>query len=137
MSNFKLGQRSLSRLKGVDDRLVAVVKRAIALSEVDFTVLEGLRTVERQKELFAKKFTKTLKSKHIIGHAVDLAVFEMVNGQRNVDWSNLTNFRKIRDAMFAAADELGVKIRWGGDWNRNGKSEDEKFYDGPHFELDY
>ena len=69
---FVLGSKSLARLNGVHPDLVKVVKAAIKLSEVDFTVLEGLRTLTRQKQLFAAGATKTLNSRHLTGHAVDL-----------------------------------------------------------------
>jgi len=73
--SFQLSQRSLDRLKGVDPKLVEVVKRAIEITEVDFGVTEGLRTLERQKELVAKGASHTLKSKHIGGKAVDLVAY--------------------------------------------------------------
>ena len=139
MSKFVLSDRSRSRLTGVHPRLVAVVERAIQLTNTDFTVLEGLRTTERQRELFNAKppATKTMKSKHLkqadgFGHAVDLAPVP-VRGQ--IPWEDKPKFWAIRNAMFAAAHELGVGLRWGGDWNSNGRSDDETFYDGPHFEI--
>lgn len=119
---FKLGQRSKDRLKGVDERLVKVVERAIELTEVDFTVLEGLRTPERQKQLVAEGFSQTLKSKHLTGHAVDLGAF--VNG--TVSWDK-AHYHTIAKAMKKAADELNIKVRWGGDF--------KTFFDGPHWEL--
>jgi peptidoglycan L-alanyl-D-glutamate endopeptidase CwlK len=73
-----LGQRSLSRLEGVHPDLVRVVKRAAAISDLDFTVLEGLRTLERQRKLRAEGASKTLNSRHLTGHAVDLA--PLING---------------------------------------------------------
>ena len=91
-------------------------------------MIEGKRTAARQKELFAKGATKTMNSRHLTGHAVDLLLLP-------VDWNNRKPFEQVSQAMFAAAKELNIPIRWGGDWNENGKSTDEKFYDGPHFEL--
>ena len=119
---FKLGQRSKDRLKGVDERLVKVVERAIELTEIDFTVLEGLRTPERQKQLVADGFSQTLKSKHLTGHAVDLGA--LVNG--TISW-NKQHYHTIAKAMKKSAEELNVNIRWGGDF--------KSFFDGPHFEL--
>lgn len=119
---FVLGSRSIQRLEGVHPDLVKVVKRAIQLSSVDFTVLEGLRTKERQKVLFAQGATKTMNSRHLTGHAVDLGAW--VDGQ--VDWS-WPLYKKISDAMKAAAAELKVPLTWGGDW--------KTFKDGPHHEL--
>lgn len=135
---FKLGQRSLARLQGVNVNLVNVVKRAIEISEVDFTVIEGRRTLERQKELYAqgrttagKIVTDTMNSKHLHGLAVDIAPW--VNGK--IDWNDLSLFDKMSNAMFQAAKELGVNIRWGADWNRNGVKREKGEHDSPHFEL--
>jgi peptidoglycan L-alanyl-D-glutamate endopeptidase CwlK len=119
---FNLGQRSRDRLKGVDDRLVKVVERAIELTEIDFTVLEGLRTPERQKQLVSEGFSQTLKSKHLTGHAVDLGA--LVNGK--ITWEK-EPYYKIADAMKKAAQELNIKVRWGGDF--------KSFFDAPHWEL--
>lgn len=133
---FKLGNTSLARLKGVDETLVNVVKRAIEISEIDFSVLEGLRTLTRQRELYAqgrttpgKIVTWTLKSKHIMGKAVDLVPYPL-------DWNDLGKFDKIKKAMFQAAEEQGVNLRWGADWNSNGKPREKGEFDSPHFEID-
>jgi peptidoglycan L-alanyl-D-glutamate endopeptidase CwlK len=117
-----LGQRSLSRLEGVHPDLVRVVKKAAVLSNLDFTVLEGLRTVERQKQLVAQGASKTMNSRHITGHAVDLA--PMIGGKIRWDWPLYHKLAKIVKA--AAADEK-VPLVWGGDWRA--------FKDGPHWEL--
>ncbi|MEE6081014.1 M15 family metallopeptidase, partial [Avibacterium paragallinarum] len=93
--------------------------------------IEGVRTKARQAQLFKQGATKTMNSRHLTGHAVDLA--PLVEGK--IPWSERGKFKEIAKAMFRAAKELNVTIRWGGDWNGNGKSEDERFYDGPHFEL--
>lgn len=119
---FKLSQRSLDRMKGVDERLVNVVKRAIEISEVDFIVTEGLRTKERQAELMKAGATRTMNSKHIVGKAVDLAA--VVDGQVRWDWPL---YSKLATAMKRAAEILNIKIEWGGDW--------VTFKDGPHFQL--
>ena len=124
---YALGKRSLERLAGVHPDLVRVVKRAIELTDHDFSVIEGLRTVETQRAYVAKGASKTMNSRHITGHAVDLYPVG-----RPTPWDKCPVVAK---AMLAAAVELGVAIRWGGDWNMNGDSRDEKFYDGPHFEL--
>jgi peptidoglycan L-alanyl-D-glutamate endopeptidase CwlK len=120
---FKLGKRSIERLQGVHPDLVRVVERAIDLTPVDFTVLEGLRSPERQKILVASGASQTLNSRHITGHAVDLGAW--VDNQ--VDWS-WPLYHQIANAMKAAANELGISIVCGADW--------KKFPDGPHFELD-
>lgn len=117
-----LGSRSLSRLEGVHPDLVRVVKKAAAMSSLDFTVLEGLRTVERQTQLVKQGASKTMNSRHITGHAVDLA--PMIAGKISWDWPLYHRLAKIVKA--AAADE-NVPITWGGDWRT--------FKDGPHWEL--
>jgi len=120
---YKLGPRSQSRLKGVHLDLVKVVERAIEITTVDFTVLEGLRDPARQKTLMESGASQTLNSRHITGHAVDLGAW--VDGEVRWDWPL---YHKIAAAMKEAAAELGVAIVWGGDWSR--------FKDGPHYELD-
>lgn len=119
---FKLGARSLTRLKGVHPDLVKVVTRAIEISTLDFTVLEGLRSLERQQALVEAGASQTLKSRHLTGHAVDLGAW--VDGQ--VDWS-WPLYARIAGAMKMAAKEVNVPIEWGGDWIT--------FKDGPHFQL--
>jgi peptidoglycan LD-endopeptidase CwlK len=118
---YKLGIRSLQNLSGVHPDLVAVVKRAIQITEVDFTVIEGIRSRERQKQLVAKGASKTMNSRHITGHAVDMVPWP-------IDWDDLERFEIMADAMKQAAEELDIPIVWGGDW--------KTFYDAPHFELD-
>lgn len=147
---FKLSQRSLDNLEGVDDRLVVVVHRAIAITEVDFGVIEGLRTLERQYELVKKGASKTMRSKHLEGKAVDLMAYI---GPR-ASWE-LNLYDEIADAMKLAAREVDLPLRWGGAWNINnlclwtGSAEQAMqhyidtrrqegrtpFIDGPHFEI--
>lgn len=117
-----LGQRSLSRLEGVHPDLVRVVKRAAAMSSLDFTVLEGLRTLDKQKQLMAIGATKTMNSRHLTGHAVDLA--PMVGGTVRWDWPL---FHQLAPVVKAAAKAENVPLQWGGDWRT--------FKDGPHWEL--
>lgn len=119
---FRLSARSLARLNGVHPDLVNVVKRAIELTDVDFTVLEGLRTADRQAELKKAGASQTLKSRHLTGHAVDLGAY--VAGEVRWDWPL---YHRIAAAMKRAAKELGVPLEWGGDWR--------SFKDGPHFQL--
>jgi len=146
---FKLSQRSIDRLNGVHPELVEVVKRAIELTDVDFGVIQGLRTLEEQKELVAKGASKTMKSKHLTGDAVDLAAYV---GSR-LSWE-ITLYDNIADAMKQAAEEKGVSLRWGAAWQINnivkhsGTMQDatneyvdlrrsqgrRPFIDAPHFE---
>ncbi len=147
---FRLSKRSLSRLEGVDERLVLVTKRAIELTKIDFGVTEGLRTVKRQQELVNKGASKTMNSRHIDGRAVDCVAYI---GSR-VSWE-LNLYDDIADAFKAAAIELDVHVRWGGSWTTpdlrawDGTMEEamnayidlrrsqgrRPFIDGPHFEL--
>lgn len=122
MTMFKLGNRSRERLEGVHPDLVAVVERAISLSEVDFTVLEGLRSTERQKELVAKGASQTMRSRHLTGHAVDLGAW--VNDGVVWDWKL---YHMINEAMQEAGYQLDIHVEWGGNW--------KSFKDGPHFQL--
>lgn len=133
-----LDQRSENFLKQVHPDLAAVVRRAFDLSTVKFIVTEGLRSFERQKELYAQGRTKpgkivtaTLHSKHMTGDAVDLAPLNLAG---SVVWDE-TPMKTVGMAMFAAAAELDVKLRWGYDWNQNGVLQERGEYDGPHFEL--
>lgn len=147
---FKLSQKSLDELKGVDPRLVAVVKRAIQITKVDFGVTEGLRSLATQKKFVAQGKSKTMNSKHLTGNAVDLVAY--VDGK--VSWE-LNLYDNIADAMKQAATELKLPLRWGAAWNVpditkwNGTMESammhyvdtrrkegkRPFIDGPHFEM--
>ena len=123
---YTLGVRSKARLKGVHPDLVKVVERAINITTVDFTVLEGVRDPVRQKKLVEAGSSQTMNSRHIPGadgfaKAVDLGAW--VDDQ--VDWS-WPLYAQIAAAMKEAAKQVGVDITWGGDW---------KMRDGPHFEL--
>ena len=109
---FKLSQRSLERLEGVKPQLVAIVKKAITYTEVDFGVTCGLRTRQEQEALVAKGASQTLESKHLTGDAVDLAAYI---GPR-LTWE-LAVYDNIADAIKQAAIEQKVTIRWGACWN--------------------
>lgn len=140
MANRYFGERSLKALEGVHPKLVQVVRRALELSEVDFTVIEGLRTEARQKALYAQGRTKpgkivtwTMNSKHRRqadgwGHAVDLA--HIVGG--DVIWSDCNTIAK---AMVAASKELSIPIKCGNDWDRDGNIGEKGESDSPHHEL--
>jgi len=119
---FKLSQRSLDKLVGVHPDLVKVVHRAIEITAVDFAVICGMRTVAEQKILVELGKSTTMKSRHLTGHAVDLAAF--VDGK--INWTSAPYY-KINSAMNIAAFENGVKIDWGGSW--------ETFHDFGHWQL--
>ena len=147
---FKLSQRSIDRLDGVRPELKAVVLRAIEITKVDFGVSEGLRSEETQRKYVAAGKSKTMKSKHLVGEAVDLVAY--VDG--NVSWE-LNLYDDIADAMAQAAREVGMLMRWGAAWNvadicewadtmedamnhyiDTRRSENRRpFIDGPHFEM--
>ena len=127
VENFMLDSRSERNLQGVHPALVTVVRRAHEIVEdrddgLGFVVTEGLRTHDRQVELVRVGASQTLASKHLTGHAVDLAA--TVESSVRWDWPL---YKALADAMKAAAKEAGVQITWGGDW--------KGFPDGPHFEL--
>lgn len=119
---FKLGPRSLLNLRGVHPDLVRVVKRAISISPLDFTVIEGRRSIARQKELVAKGASKTMRSRHIHGFAVDIAPY--IGGRVRWDWPL---YDQLAEVIKTAAKLEHVKLEWGGDW--------VSFKDGPHWQL--
>ena len=128
-----LDARSLTRLEGVHPDLIGVVKRAAEITDTPFIITEGLRTIERQKKLVAAGASQTLRSRHLTGHAVDVAAF--VDMDESDDYTKGDNIRwdwplygRIAAIMKSAAFHLNVPIVWGGDW--------VTFKDGPHFELD-
>lgn len=120
---YRLSTRSRTRLQGVHPALVAVVEAAILITPVDFLVTEGLRSPERQAALVRAGASRTLNSRHLTGHAVDVAA--LVEGQVRWDWPL---YGRIAKAFGAAAERLGTPLVWGGDW--------PSLRDGPHFELD-
>ena len=122
-----LSEKSKTKLLGAHPDLRKVIERAATLSPIDFTILEVVRTVARQKELVAKGASQTMKSRHIpsadgFSHAVDIAPLD--GGQ--VSWAWPMYF-KLAPIIKQAAQELGVPIEWGGDW--------KTFKDGPHWQL--
>ena len=123
-TQFFFGARSKQNLKGVHPDLVHVAIRALVISKIDFVVTEGRRSMARQNELFQSGATTTMNSRHLTGHAIDIAPY--VGGQIRWDWPL---FYQLADAMKQAAVELGVGIEWGGDW--------KTFKDGPHFQLSW
>ena len=147
---FELSARSLGKLENVKPELVAVVKRAITLTEVDFGVICGMRTIEEQEALVAKGASQTMKSKHLDGMAVDLMAY--IGGRGS--WE-LNVYDEIADAMKQAAIQEDVGIRWGAAWTVSDirawdgtmeeamnsyidtrRAENRRpFIDAPHFEI--
>ena len=120
------GRKSLIRLKGVDTKLVNVLNQAI--KHFDFTVIEGKRSLETQKEYVAKGASKTLESKHIDGKAVDIAPYP-------VDYDDTERFVYLGGFILGVASQLGIKLRWGLDWDMDTYTKDTKFRDIGHFEI--
>jgi len=119
---YSFGSRSLRRLEGIHPDLRKVMDRAIATTDIDFTVLEGMRTMSRQRKLVASGASRTLRSRHLTGHAVDIA--PLVDGKVSWDWPI---YHRLAPTIKKAAQDVGVKIEWGGDWR--------SFKDGPHWQL--
>ena len=122
-SRFSWSDRSIKRMGKVHRDLVLVMEEAIRITPVDLTVLEGRRSIERQKKLVASGASQTMNSRHITGHAVDVAP---INEDGAVAW-DWPLYHQIAPAIKEAALVVGVPIHWGGDW--------ETFRDGPHWEL--
>lgn len=148
--SFRLSQRSIERLEGVNEELVRVVMRAIAITKVDFGVVEGVRSEEKQRELVAAGASQTMESKHLTGRAVDLMAY--ISGRGS--WE-LSLYDDIAHAMRQAAVEQNIGIRWGAAWvipdiriwtgpmesamnyyiDSRRRQNKRPFIDAPHFEL--
>lgn len=122
----KFGKRSKKRLKGVDSRLVNVMNEVIKM--MDITIIEGVRSQERQLELLESGATKVKHSKHMDGKAVDVAPYP-------IDWGDRDRFHYMGGMIMGVSQQMGIKIRFGGDWNMNGIISDNYFDDLVHFEL--
>jgi len=124
-----LDPRSEKSLKGVHPDLVRIVRECAVSCPVIFTVTEGVRTFERQKALVAAKASKTMNSRHLTGHAIDLAAMIDFDGEgdHEIRW-DWPLYKRLADEMKKAAKLLALPIEWGGDWKGG-------FKDGPHFQL--
>lgn len=155
MSGYRLGSRSRQELRGVHPGLVRVVERAICLTTQDFSVHDGIRTEEDQRDLVRRGASKTMNSRHLrqpdgYGHAVDLVPY--VGGRLRWEWPLIY---PIAVAMRTAAVEEGISLRWGGVWDRPfldlepgttygmrvaveqyaARHPGPDFLDGPHYEI--
>lgn len=128
MSNVKLSKSSKQKLATIKPELRKVCEKCFETLPFDVTVLEGIRTLERQKELFAAKKSKTMNSKHLTGDAVDLAPYP-------IDWNNKDRFHQLARHMIKAGKDVGVFVVWGGTWTGDADDKAANFYDGPHFQL--
>ena len=128
---YRFGRVSKLKLSTCDERLQAVCEKALSYGVMDLTIIEGYRSQERQLELYHEGRTKIKKGWHNSkpSRAVDIAPYP-------VDWNNTYKFYIMAGLMFAAASELGVKLRYGGDWDGDFTNTDQTFHDLPHFELD-
>jgi len=128
----RFGKRSKQRLKGVDSRLVNVLNEVVKY--FDITVIEGLRSQERQNELVAQGKSKTKFGKHVQGKAVDIAPYP-------IDWNARDDFHYLGGFVLGVASKMGINVRWGGDWSDSSLSKnarttkDNKFDDLVHFEI--
>ena len=128
----RFGKRSKERLRGVDARLVNVLNEVVKY--FDITVIEGLRSQKRQDELVAEGKSKTKFGKHVLGKAVDIAPYP-------IDWQARDDFHLLGGFVLGVASQMGVNVRWGGDWSASslykGKitTKDNSFDDLVHFEL--
>ena len=122
----KFGKRSKERLRGVDARLVSVLNELVKI--MDVTIIEGLRSEQRQEKLLKEGSTKTKFSKHITGKAVDLAPYP-------IDWKDRDRFHYMGGMIRGIAKQLNVPVRWGGDWDGDGETKDNKFDDLVHVEI--
>lgn len=120
---FRFSKRSLTNLEGVHHDLVEVAHLALSMSPIDFVVIDGLRTIEEQRILVAKGKSKTMDSRHLTGHAIDVAAW--MNG--TISW-DFGLYEKITDAFDMAAGRLKTPIVCGIDW--------PSFVDAGHIELD-
>lgn len=132
MSNFYFGSTSRKRLETCHPDIQKLMALALDKTEEDFTILQGVRGEQEQNKLYEEGRTKVKfpNSKHNItpSMAIDIAPYP-------IDWNNADRFHKLAKVVFEAAEELGLNIRWGGDWDKDGDTTDQTFNDLPHFEL--
>lgn len=120
--NYKLSTKSIERLKGLHPVLSSIVMLAIKISDVDFSVIDGVRSKEKQAQYVKDGLSKTLDSYHLTGHAVDL--YPWVDGKTSHDHFH---YAQLNEAMQKAAKQLGYEVEWGGNW--------KSFVDKPHFQI--
>jgi len=137
--SYSFSRRSLRNLDGVHPDLVAVAHEALRISDKDFMVIDGLRTIHEQRLLFKKGKSQTLKSRHLTGHAIDIVPYP-------VSW-DFDDFYPLGNTFIQACKNVNVPLRWGGNWQVHDLREWQdsaeglvqsykgSFYDLPHFEL--
>lgn len=120
-TEFRFSKRSLDVLNTVDQRLYDLANRALLYSEIDFGVISGLRTKQEQEHLMAIGASKTMNSKHLTGHAIDIMAW--IDGRPC--WE-VGPYRLIHPAFEVAAHEIELPIKWGGEWG----------WDFGHYEIE-
>lgn len=139
MPKYSFGARSKAHYDTLDERLQRVLSRALGYGCMDFSIIDGVRTIEDQRRYVAEGKSRTMNSRHLpndkgVSEAVDVLPYpHAVNG---VDvWQDSQRFAVLAGLIMSAACEEGVKIRWGGDWDGDGNNKDARLHDMPHFEL--
>ncbi len=130
--NFKFGKTSEEKLSTVNSQLASVARKALELTPIDFGITEGRRSIEKQQQLVAEGASKTMKSKHLTGHAIDIVCY----ADDKITW-DLEYYQIVANAFALACEELHLNVRWGGSWKVNDFTLDpeNKFIDAVHFEL--
>jgi peptidoglycan LD-endopeptidase CwlK len=123
--------RDRRALIGVQPEIIQVLE--LARPRAVFIVVQGVRTIEQQRQLVAAGRSRSMRSRHLTGHAVDLAPWQNLDADRavdpdEIDWDDFAGFRALSRVILTAARELGVELVWGGNW--------PTLRDGPHYELD-
>lgn len=140
MTKYTFGAESAKRLATCDQKLQKIAQRALSYGVMDFSILEGIRSLEKQQEEFRAGrsqidgVTKLSMHQHNPSRAFDLLPFPAVVNGVNV-WDDKQRFAVLAGLICAAAAEEGISIRWGGDWDGDGNNADSKLHDMPHFEL--
>ena len=119
-------RKSLDRLNTTDDRLITLFTEVV--KHFDCTILEGVRSKERQKQLVAEGKSKTINSKHLTGKAVDVAPYPIA-------WNDRERFTYFAGFVMGIAAKMSIILRWGGDWDKDNQVKDNSFDDLPHFEI--
>lgn len=145
---YSYGKGSIRRMEGLVTELRSVLELAIKLTDQDYSVVCGLRTIDEQRKIVASGFSKSLDSRHLTGHAVDLVPYvpgvnpwPVKGDSQSVIKEKLRRFENVARAMFLAADELDIPLQWGNDWDCDGiptsHDPDEKalIVDMPHFQI--
>ena len=136
---FYFGRKSIKELKTCEDALQIVARQAIQ-GHMDFSIIEGYRTLKRQEMLFRQGLSKIdgilIKGRHNYepSRAFDIVPHPSVLNNVSV-WKEPERFYILAGVMLTAAKNCGIEIRWGGDWDGDGSTKDQTFHDLGHYEL--